>query len=373
MSAFLLANALLSVAASRHLIMTADPGYYSGESEGHLVMEAMQSRVNVSTKAPMCAEAVEGVLGGHVVALITTGIGHDNAASCMVDILSLYDSKGDTIEDIMYLGTSGWTPRRGGFYDPPTDPTCSEDRSGNPELIGIGDVCISPFTFLQNCGFCVWNEDTVGECSAPECTRHNDSTVFGRCSYATDNRDFADSVMKTAQAVSFDARPTKLNDYLEVYWSSMWGGLGLPTSPRPAATPNVYDYHTCAESASYDLWSGIPYDYRCRKTLSTIISSATNKDVSTKDVICVSAMEGPGWVSVLTKRAEKTGKAIPFVNIRAASNYDVWPVSRGPSDTLIRNQTWLPASKTEDFTIQGYKYAISTASKVVLQHFGVSF
>eukprot|EP01061_Rhynchopus_euleeides_P037889 TRINITY_DN651_c0_g1_i2.p1 TRINITY_DN651_c0_g1~~TRINITY_DN651_c0_g1_i2.p1 ORF type:complete len:387 (+),score=149.23 TRINITY_DN651_c0_g1_i2:165-1163(+) len=327
---------------------------------------------NVSSAMPMCAEVLEGTLGTSTVSLVTTGIGHDSAAACMVDVLSHYDAKGETLVNIMYMGTSGWSPRVGGLFNPDTDEMCTEDRpvtSAN-ELIGIGDVCISPMTFLFNCGFCNWNEKTVGECSTPQCTKSADSSVFGQCQFIPSDNSLADSLMKTAANVTFDARDAQLAGYLETYWDAMWTGLAMPLAPRPKTTPTVYDYTKCAEAASYNLWSGIPYDFRCRSVLSGMVEKQTGKPTASSDVVCVSAMEGPGWVSVLMQRAEKQGKHIPFVNIRAASNYDVWPVTR-EGTTILRNDSWLTSEQKEQFTVDGYRYAIKSASRIVLAHYGV--
>eukprot|EP00754_Rhynchopus_humris_P008305 Rhum_TRINITY_DN13711_c0_g1::Rhum_TRINITY_DN13711_c0_g1_i3::g.63292::m.63292 len=112
----------------------------------------------------------------------------------------------------------------------------------------------------------------------------------------------------------------------------------------------------------------------------------------------------PQTVSVLMKKATKTGKAIPFVNVRAASNYAITPLYKNGDGVLLRNDSWITASKMEtrslrtvgtrrapqlapgsegarkkectattmeNFTKEGYQYAIGVASKIVLAHYGL--
>eukprot|EP01061_Rhynchopus_euleeides_P037888 TRINITY_DN651_c0_g1_i1.p1 TRINITY_DN651_c0_g1~~TRINITY_DN651_c0_g1_i1.p1 ORF type:complete len:386 (+),score=142.16 TRINITY_DN651_c0_g1_i1:165-1160(+) len=328
---------------------------------------------NVSSAMPMCAEVLEGTLGTSTVSLVTTGIGHDRAAACMVDVLSHYDAKGETLVDIMYMGTSGFTPKMGGFYDLSADPTCrSQPSTAASDLIGIGDVCISPYTLLLNCGFCKWNETSVGECSRPDCTRHSDSSVFGKCDFATQDLTLSNSVLRTAGNVTFAERTTALENFVESYWSSMWSGLHLPTDARPSRYPRVLGHTQCAEAAAYDLWTGTPDDYRCRTYTADLISSATGKPTTPSDVVCVSAMEGPGWVSVLMQRAEKQGKHIPFVNIRGNSDYAIEPLSAVSPGVLVTNTTYLTPEQQQQFVKEGYLYAIASASRIILAHYGVS-
>ena len=356
-----------------HLVMTADPGYYSGLSEGHVVLEHMRNTVNISRDLDQCAAVVEGTLGPRQtpISLITTGIGHDNAASCMVDVLRWYEHRGVAVLDVIYMGTSGWTPRVGGWFDPVADPTCSAPKVATTGLVGIGDTCISPMTFLLNCGFCTWTDGTLGECAAPACTKHDDSSVFGQCSFYKAEKALADSLYKLATSLTYQPRGPVLHGYVDQYWRAVWNGLNESQAPRPQNTPVLYDYTVCSETATYDLWSGTPKDYQCRLYLSQMITKATGKITKPDEVLCVAAMEGPGWVSVLMKKATKTGKAIPFVNVRAASNYAITPLYKNGEGVLLRNDSWITASKMENFTKEGYQYAIGVASKIVLAHYGL--
>ena len=354
--------------------MVADPGLYSGESEGHQILAAMKAAdavVNTTTAMPMCAEVIEGRLGVSSVSLVTTGIGHDNSASCMVDVIRHYENINDTLTTIMYMGTSGFTPRIGGFFNPKEDTTCTNlPISTTEQLVGIGDVCVSPLTFIQACGFCNWNGKTEGECSYPECTRHNDTTVFGQCDFGVEDTGFADAVAETARGVKFPGRSGELQEYIDEFWASMWSGMGMRAGLLPATQPKVFDKTRCGEGAGYNLWAGTPEDYQCRLYLADLITKQTGTPTAANEVVCVGAMEGPGWISVLSKKASKTGVAIPYVNIRANSDYSIFPVTRGPNNILLTNTTWTSPERQVNFTKEGYKYAITVGSQIVLSHFG---
>ena len=345
--------ALTHATSALHLVMTADNGAYSHVSEGKYIYEAMTNRVNISEKAIDCGDVIEGQLSGNQMVLITTGIGHDNAAGCMVSMIQMY---GNSISGVMYLGTSGWSPRVGGFFNPETDASC-KNYSEDAALIGIGDVCISTTSFLYNCGFCEWPQKTDGQCAAPSCTSHDEYTVFSHCDFTTTNYQLEDKLMEASKLVTFPERSSNLTSYLDAYWQATWEGLNSTSEKRPNAIPQVFNHTVCGEAASYNLWKGVPQDYQCRKYLSKLT------DTTPEEVACVSAMEGPGWMRVLLRHG------IPYVGLRSASNYDYWPVTRQPSGAIYANNDWVRKGSTEDFTKKGYAFAIQSVSIVILKFF----
>ena len=74
----------------------------------------------------MCAESLRGLLFGHPVLLVTTGIGHDRAALCLSGILDYY---GPYVKEIMFIGTGGFSPAAGGILnsDNCDEPTPAKD------------------------------------------------------------------------------------------------------------------------------------------------------------------------------------------------------------------------------------------------------
>ena len=62
----------------------------------------------------LCAESLRGLLFGHPVLLVTTGIGHDRAALCLSGILDYY---GPYVKEIMFIGTGGFSPAAGGILN----------------------------------------------------------------------------------------------------------------------------------------------------------------------------------------------------------------------------------------------------------------
>eukprot|EP01064_Diplonema_japonicum_P023751 TRINITY_DN34169_c0_g1_i1.p1 TRINITY_DN34169_c0_g1~~TRINITY_DN34169_c0_g1_i1.p1 ORF type:complete len:380 (+),score=43.63 TRINITY_DN34169_c0_g1_i1:48-1187(+) len=365
------AAALTGVAGtSLSLVMTADPGYYSGVSEGKYILANMTNQANISTALPYCAEAVEGLVSTVPVSLVTTGIGHDAASGCMISVIGYYKARNVEIKDVIYIGTSGWSPKVGGMFNPETDPECKApvvpDAS---QLVNVGDVCISPVSFLLNCGFCEWNEGFEGgQCASPACASHDQSTVFGQCDFYTPDTQLSDQLIAASKQVRFPAMNNKLSGYVGKYWAATWQGLGISSSSTPTPTPTIHDYNSCGEAASYNLWKGLPKDFQCRKYLANILSKMHGKAVTPSEVTCVSAMEGPGWMRWLLKEATQGGN-IPFVGLRGASNYDSWPLVRAADGKMTTDNNWLPGNGTEDFTLEGYHYAIRTTTSIVLQHF----
>ncbi|KAJ9468743.1 hypothetical protein DIPPA_34650 [Diplonema papillatum] len=345
-------------------VLTADPGYYSGTPEGIYILKNMTQTRNVTQSVMFCAEVIEGQLSGQAMVLVTTGIGHDSAGICMASLLAYYDNT-TGISSVVYMGTSGWSPRVGGFFDPAADPACETlPATVEDNLIGVGDVCVSPVSFLYNCGFCNWNDASNGECAAPKCTGRNQSSVFGVCEFYTGDLTLTQELLAAANQTDFGPRPAALRNYSTLYWEAVWNGLEVISTAQPPALPRVYDQTQCGEAAGYNIWKGLPQEYRCRASLSEVITNGFGVPVAPGETVCVSAMEGPGWMRVLLGWKTK----VPFVGVRAASNYNMWPLKKGNA-TVLANTAFLSQADQDEFSKLGYQYAIQSSSAVVLTYF----
>eukprot|EP01059_Diplonema_ambulator_P030857 TRINITY_DN5463_c0_g3_i1.p2 TRINITY_DN5463_c0_g3~~TRINITY_DN5463_c0_g3_i1.p2 ORF type:complete len:372 (+),score=98.92 TRINITY_DN5463_c0_g3_i1:47-1162(+) len=363
--AFVFLAVCAGAGAQRSLIMTADPGGFSGVSEGQYILSNMTNVQNISSELPRCADAFEGLLRGKPVVLVTTGIGTDNAALCSVTVLEYYQAKSVELIEAIYLGTSGWTPKHGGFYNPETDSTCTAPLRPTPEdLNNIGDICISSASFRYTCGFCEWDDFPNAECTAPSCMGRDQEDVFSKCTFISTDNSVSERLINASKQVQFQSQNTKLAGYVKNFWTQMWQGLGVSPPVYPLSTPRVHGISRCAETSDYTLWTGMPQDYLCRKYLAQVLGNATGSPMTPEQVTCVSAMEGPGWMQALL---ESSGKKIPFANIRGGSDYDFWPLVR--NNFLVMNSSWMDADQVNDMVTEGYRYAVGTMTQVVLQYF----
>ena len=176
------------------LIMTADPGDMVGLSERRVLEDQLEDKWAEAEGLFFCNRILHGTLQGQPVLLVTTGIGHDHASVCMSDLLRAFDH---SLKDIFFLGTAGFSPRRGGILDPDA---CDEPIGGgaaDDALVTIGDVCVSPFATNWDCQRCVWSsEPSSGTvCRRPLCSVHGREDLFGEARTSTTNPFFATSTI----------------------------------------------------------------------------------------------------------------------------------------------------------------------------------
>jgi len=348
------------------VIMTADQGTFSGASEAFYIMRALAKATNISRSLPFCLEGYEGLVATQPALVVMTGIGIMQAAMCMENILERYQER---IERVFFLGTSGWSPLRGGVTG---SPTCSP-REGRVNR--IGDVCISAASTNWDCHFCdslAAPGDTV--CQLPPCHDHGRADIFGPCT-ALGSPDLSNSLLRHAASMKFPDMGPKLSGLVDSYWEVTSQGTGQPyTVPR---TVSVLGPTQCAEATSSTMWSGLPNEMLCRQYLGPLLRNAAPgpgesdfitalRENVTEAVTCVGAMEGAGWMPVLLRwQAARAGRRVPFVNVRAASNYVHKPLHW--DDPRWRELAWLPPTEMAQFVTEGYQYAVATASSVVLQ------
>jgi hypothetical protein len=102
--------------SSVSIILTADNGDMVGTSEGGELKALLMGITTKPCDAEhlFCEEVLHGSLFGLQVMLVTTGIGHDRAALCLRSLLQMYHP---VTKEIMFLGTGGFSPARGGIVN----------------------------------------------------------------------------------------------------------------------------------------------------------------------------------------------------------------------------------------------------------------
>lgn len=119
---YLLATAAVATAATEAVtvFMCADSGEYSGMHELGFLQKALEQKEAIAL--PHCRSAYTGYLrhaDGHAIRsmTITTGIGYVSAVLCTQSLLEFRRAQQLELKQIVYIGTSGFSPLLGG-WDP---------------------------------------------------------------------------------------------------------------------------------------------------------------------------------------------------------------------------------------------------------------
>eukprot|EP00613_Pedinella_sp_CCMP2098_P060804 CAMPEP_0171984592 /NCGR_PEP_ID=MMETSP0993-20121228/273905_1 /TAXON_ID=483369 /ORGANISM="non described non described, Strain CCMP2098" /LENGTH=906 /DNA_ID=CAMNT_0012637415 /DNA_START=115 /DNA_END=2833 /DNA_ORIENTATION=- len=362
------------------IILTADPGTLIGLSERSLLEQHMTELEDEVEGAGLCDRVWHGRLLGHRVLLVTTGIGHDRAAVCFSGLLNSWYS---LTKEVIFLGTSGFSPARGGILD--SDSCGGASPAATTELTAIGDVCVSHFATNWDCQKCVYPDTVDSACVAAGCSMHSRDDLFGQFEEGyVGSPDLSNEVVAAMRGVQLATQPPLLQSYTERYWRAMSEGTGEGYAATARTRPKAWDYRSCGEASSDSFWVGAPYDELARgyiakqidEALKLAESSPSGHDGDTpgqadddgqyvhtlkedpllkdppqkdpppspqtpprltpaaerttkRDTIAVSAMEGVGWMSVLYNGDRKLGyKRIPAVNVRGAADHVHPPLRR---------------------------------------------
>jgi hypothetical protein len=255
----------------------------------------------------------------------------------MSDLLRAFDGR---LREVFFLGTAGFSPRRGGILDPDACDDAQGGGAADDALVTIGDVCVSPFATNWDCQRCVWgSEASSGSvCRRPLCSMHGREDLFGElvCTFwgGRTSIDLADEVLAASTSAPLPPLPPKLARAMDVYWRAMSDGTGKDYLSALRPTNRVYGYTTCSEATSNTFWSGAPYDHLAREYVAGLTNIGLqrlglhpSRNLTARDTVGVSAMEATGWISLLMMReAYQRGAPIPLVNLRAAADYTHAPV-----------------------------------------------
>eukprot|EP00887_Chlorella_sp_A99_P003096 scaffold9.g3096.t1 len=318
----------------------------TGIPETQVVLE--NARITARGRTAYCPHLAVGEIMGQRVLIGTTGINAVAAALCTSQLLSC----GPLVNEILWIGTSGWSPQVGGVLD---SGDCSRANQ-SPEVTRIGDVCVSP----MGLSWC-FRSDWEGEAAEPAVfAGPADAELFGRCLFGMSaaSRALADELAAAARAAAvYPTRSWAVQAFEERYWEVMRAGTGVRYALDPAAPPAVYDYRRCAEVASPNIWSGHPWDAQARGFVAQLISASGAANVSKSDVIAVAGMEASGLLDALAQAAVGGRRSIPVAIVRGNSNYV--SSAAGPG-------VWVAGPQVQLDPAAGYSLAIQSSSAAVL-------
>ncbi|GLI61951.1 hypothetical protein VaNZ11_004513, partial [Volvox africanus] len=362
------------------VILTADPGDFSGTPEAHHILANLKDQVVKPRDETVCGGVYFGSLMAQDVLVITTGIGPTAAGLCVQELLT---SCGPSITEMIYFGTSGWSPQLGGVLNPPDCSQANPNRKITRPA-RVGDVCISPVSVNWVCKKSTWSLQSEGfpnQCFRPQETAGpNASALYGDCLFASDNLDgnlaLSDALIVAARSArgraALPMRSDLVSELEERYWGLMSKGTGQTYPPIAREDkPLVWDYTQCAEVDGQFFFTGAPWEIKARDYASQAIATAlgfgkpgsgARNAISPQEVIAVSAMEGVGVAEALEKyhRLKTTKRRIPYTNVRTLSNWIHHPVGK-----KAEGQWEIFQEVPEDY-VNGYAYAIATGSVTIL-------
>eukprot|EP01006_Ploeotia_vitrea_P012348 TRINITY_DN32767_c0_g1_i1.p1 TRINITY_DN32767_c0_g1~~TRINITY_DN32767_c0_g1_i1.p1 ORF type:complete len:396 (-),score=40.83 TRINITY_DN32767_c0_g1_i1:680-1867(-) len=351
-------------------------------SEIHIVKAATKNLTDISASLLFCDGAWTGNLFGSRVLLALTGVGAEHSSTCMLNILS--STHFNHVTEIVFLGTSGISPIPNGILH--AAPACAVNKRSIPHR--IGDVCISTTSVNWGCKFCQWNSSDPSACQFPECGLPTRNCIFSAASAS-----LAQEVLAAVKEPAFSW--PRQNETLVKLTNQFWEQMGKATgrSYELPPTPRAVGPTECVEATSWVYWKGMPWEKYCLAITAQALKVqeqqwATNAStvsdepyahngkqhdphwdpsaLKSQAVSCFSAMEGTGWMMVLTH--PKVQK-LPFVNIRGGSDYDHSPLYRHRGGTWHEMPGWTSKENLQMMNQLGYNYAKQTTSAVVLQLF----
>ncbi|MEW5311427.1 MAG: hypothetical protein WDW38_003143 [Sanguina aurantia] len=260
-------------------VLTADPGDFSGQSEAHHIVSNLKGMRVLPRNGTVCADLYHGELMGQFTVVAITGIGPVIAGLCTWELVN---KCGPLIRDLVYFGTSGWTPQKG-VLNPPQ----CKAANGYGEIIRIGDACVSPFTVNGNCKKSNWRGQSKGypnQCFRPEeASGPNATYLYGQCQFYADNirANLQLSNEITRSATSARARasyPTRSKVVLRqeaLYWELMGEGTRVRYPEiTDEGSPTVWDHTECMEVDGQFFWTDVPYEVKARDYVAEAINSA---------------------------------------------------------------------------------------------------
>jgi hypothetical protein len=394
------------------LIFSADDGTYSGMSELYYISDATRIVHNFTSLVPGCQSAYVGVLtlapqylpptGGTInVVLVTTGIGETTSTLCTTQVLHYLSTSARSVDPpfqavaphihnallksvtgpnnlhtvfpmAMYLGTSGWTPSVGSL-EPLEAQGCSVNARAPITPISIGSVCVSPMAFSLRCGF--WVDDIGQDSKGGECTslptpQHSNKNIFGRCHRESPagGKDIVKLVLAAQGGNQWiDEIPATegVRQAMQSFWTNHQ--VGPVAAPHTGSKPwdqTPYIFTQCAESTDHAIFVGAKDDTVCRRRVAELMGPfgvPGHQDAP----VCVSAMEGFGYFQAMSQTA------IPSINVRGASNYDMYPLyAQKNTEFWKQNVSYVSPDQHDQFSKDGYQYAIHTTNHVILKTLG---
>ncbi|KAF8058359.1 PSMD9 [Scenedesmus sp. PABB004] len=317
----------LGLAAGTTALFVADPGTFSATPEAAFYLANLKNNVTLPSGAAACPEVVRGKLLRQDVVVVLTGIGPMASAVCIFDVLQ---QCGKLIKDVIYSGTSGWSPQLGGVIN---NGSCNA-ANGNGKITRLGDVCVSPLSVNWDCRQASWQQTSTGhpnQCTFPEQNPPGpaSSDLFGVCMFPNATYGLANEVARNGRdagkAGTLPIRNAVLQSLEEEYWTQMSKGTGINYPVlKPNAAPRVWGNRECMEIDSQYFFSGAPWEMVARSYVAETMNAAFGStDFNQTNVIAVSAMEAIGLSMAVQRYNGLSGanRRIPFTVVRGMSNW----------------------------------------------------
>ena len=375
------------------VLFTADPGtFHGGIGENYYVLEALQNKRNVTDfVSDVCYDAFSGTLSDSSALLVTTGEGPMTAQLCVYNVMS---SCAAYISETMFFGTAGFSPRLGGFINPPP----GENACAPPKEQGVftryGDLCITNHAVNWDCQGGEWSSLAEGypnECSSagdpkqPFSSAYRDGPTLQTTGIQYDcfvdlvkndsgSKALADELYNASLAMPPLTPPSATQEYNQWYFGNQTQAINqtgwtLDTDARPT----VFNRTSCAEIDSVFFWTGTPWDAQARgmvaySTGSLALEEAISGDAPT---VAASAMEGIGYLAALRTVREQTGTFAPFAIMRGMSDITVpIPVVQANNGTWLSGAPIaLPPALQNATSTPSTIYAIQSGNAVILEMF----
>lgn len=255
----------------------------------------------------------------------------------------------------------------------PSTPTPSASSTSAGRKVALGSVCVTFAATLQECGICTEETPVTSLCSRPRCTLHESTMFFGPCAFAHPQRQFAEQMKAAMFTRPLPSIPEAVRAGMERYWEEQEavpeytpiaasGTARVSASTRHQASgPDeegtdenelVYEYNrappdapmllNCAEVDTSQILAGVRSDVLCREYAYQLLrktkpqrrhtrkGEASSEEASEEplfppeELTCVQAMEGTGFLHVMTRLYP----SVPSAIVRAASNYDMLPLRK---------------------------------------------
>ncbi|CUE71652.1 phosphorylase, putative [Bodo saltans] len=197
-----------------------------------------------------------------------------------------------------------------------------------PTTVAIGSVCVTSTAYDGSCGECISNPYADGnnlpnECSRPNCANHTSTSLFGKCSETLPN-GLALSIVAANSGVTF---PTQSAAVVagSVSWWAAHEVVDDYTRQHPPSVPTLHT--NCAEIDVRQISPGAPLDYLCREYSAELLG------LTPATTLCVAAMESTGFLQAVRQSQQKNVKVAV---VRAASNWDMFPLSAAPGEKSLR-------------------------------------
>lgn len=265
-------------------------GKWLGES-GPFLNELGDKGKDVSDTLPYCDKAVEGVLFGRHVLLITTGTTKVPASQCAMNfVMSPWITK---TKEVILTGISGFSPRVGGYIDSVGMPVPGE-------ITEIGDVCISPVV-VNELAFMSLNREKYWPLNWP-----NPSSV------GVGSMELAKAIYESSKHVAWPELTAKPKANVLKYFGGDEEVLRLPKAW----------FGNCAELTSDIFWHGAKDDQYARLWVTGPLNEAFGTSLKPGDVVVSTAMETISIFAAIQKYNELNHANVPVALVRSSSNMD---------------------------------------------------